>query len=113
MDTASSKVDLNDSLCLQILWVKRDFPLLPLSLNFNQERIAKVIVMKMKRRLVVPVSISLDDLPIGNFCVFDEHVYIRAACPICPADNPFDCKPVVGFMRRRHNRGETSHYCNG
>ena len=103
MYTAGSKVNLNDSLCLQILWVERDFPLLPFSVRFNQERIAEIIVMKMKRRLVVSVSISLDDLPIGDPCILDEHIYIRAAFPIRPADNPFDRKTVVGFMRRRHN----------
>ena len=113
MYTAGSKVDLNDSLCLQILWVKRDFLFLPLSVSFNQERIAEIIVMKMKRCLVIPVVIGFDNLPVGDSCIFDEHIYIRAAFPIRPADNPFDRKTVVGFMRRRHNRGESSHYCNG
>jgi hypothetical protein len=111
--TTGPKIHLNDSLCLQILWVKRDFPLLLLSIRFNQERIAKVIVMKMKCRFVVPVVIGLDDLSIGDFCILDQYVYIRAAFTICSAYDPFDRKPMVSFVRRRNNRRETTHYRNG
>ena len=80
------------------------------SLGFNQQRIAKIIVMKMKRGLVVSVSIGLDDLPVGDLCILDEHIYIRAAFPICSADKPFHRKSMVGFMRRRHDRRETAHH---
>ena len=52
--------------------------MLLLPVSFNQQRIAKIVVMKMKRRLVVSVSIGLDDLPVGDSCILDENVYIRA-----------------------------------
>ena len=113
MYAAGPKIDLNYSLCLVILRVKQDFLLLLLPVGFNQQRIAKIIVMKMKRRLVVSVSIGLDDLPVRDPCILDEHVNIRALLPISPAYNPFDRKPMVGFMCRRNDRGEPAHYGNG
>src|SRR5262245_53414524 len=69
--------------------------------------------MKMKCRLVISISIGLDDLPIGDLRILDEYVYIRAAFTLCSADYPFDRKPMVGFMRCRNNRRETTHYGNG
>src|SRR5205823_2915348 len=107
--TAGSKIHLNDSFCLEILGVKRDLPLLLLPIRFNEKRIAKIIVVKMKCRLVIPVVIGLDDLPIGNFRILDKYVYIRTALTICSAYYPFDCKPMVGFVRRRNNRRKTTH----
>jgi hypothetical protein len=104
MYTAGSEIDLNDSLCFQVFRVKRDFLLLLFSIGFNQKRIAEIIVMKVKCRLVVSVSIGLDDLSVRDPCIFDEHIYIYAAVSICSTDKPFDCKPMVGFMRRRGNR---------
>ena len=113
MYTAGSKIDLDSSFCLQVFRVKRNFLLLLLPPGFNQQRIAKIIVMKMKRRLVVSVSIGLDDLPVGDLRILDEHVYIRASFSICSADKPFDRKPMVGFMRCGNDRWKTTNHCNG
>lgn len=113
MYTAGSEVDLDPSLCLQVLRVKRNFLLLLLPSGFNQQRIAKIVVMKMKRRFIVSVSIGLDDLPVGDPGILDQDVYIRAPLPICPAHKPFDRKPMVGFMRRSDDRRETSDHGNG
>jgi len=109
MYTAGSKIHLKDSFCFQVLRVKRDFPLLLLPIRFNQKRIAKIIVVKMKCRLVIPAVIGLDDLPIGDFRILDEYVYICTAFTVCSAYNPFDRKPMVGFVRRRNTRGKTTH----
>jgi predicted component of type VI protein secretion system len=113
MYAAGSKIDLDSSLRLQILRIKRDFLLLLLPPGFNQQRVAKIVVMKMKRRLVVSVSIGLDDLSVGDSCILDENVYIRTSFSIGPAYEPFDRKPMVGFMRRSNDRRETAHYSNG
>jgi hypothetical protein len=67
----------------------------------------------MKGRLVVSAFIGFDDLSVGDFCILDEHVYIRTAFSIRSADKPLYRKPVVGFMRRNHDRGETTHDGNG
>jgi len=108
-----SKIDLDSSLRLQILRVKRDLLLLLFPPGLNQQWIAKIVVMKMKRRLVVSISIGLDDLPVGNSRILDENVYIRAPFPIRPAYKPFDREPMVSFMRRRNDCGVTAHHCNG
>jgi hypothetical protein len=81
-----------------------------LPIGFNQQRIAKIIVVKMKCRLVVPVSIGLDDLPIRNFCILNKHIYVRAAFSICPTDKPFDRKPMVRFMCCENDRWETAQH---
>ena len=110
---AGPKIDLNDSLSFQILRVERDFLLLLLPVGFDQQRIAKVVVMEMERGFEISVSVGLDDLPVRNLCVLDEDIYIRAAFPIRSADKPFNRKPVIGFMRRKHDRRETAQNGNG
>ena len=99
MDTAGPEIHLDLAFRLKILRVKPNFLLLLFS-GFNQQRIAKIIVMEVKRRFIVPVSIRLDDLPVRDSRILDEHVYVRTRCPISPADEAFDRKPMVRFMRR-------------
>jgi len=111
--TPGPEIDLDDSLCLQIFWVKRNFAFLPFSFGFDEKRIVKVIVMKVKRRFVVPLSVSLYDLSVGNPCILDEHINIRTAFSISSADIPFDRKPMVSFMRRRHHGREPNYYHYG
>ena len=113
MYTAGAKVDLDFSLRLQILRVKRNLLLLLLTPGLNQQRIAKIIVMEMKRRLVVPISIGLHDLAVGDSRILHEHVYICTALPIRPAHKAFDRKSVISFMRCRNDRWETAHHGYG
>lgn len=113
MNTAGPEINLDLAFRLEILWVKPNFLLLLLFPGFNQQRIAKIIVMEVKRRFIVPVSIRLDDLPVGDSRILDEHVDIRRPSSLGPTDEPFDCKPMVRFMRRKHDRREATHHDNG
>ena len=55
--------------------------------------------MEVKRRLVISISIRLDDLPVGDLGVFHENVGIGDPLGIRPAHEPFDGEPMIGFMR--------------
>lgn len=112
MNTAGPEIYLNLAFRLKILRVEPNFLLLPFVSGFNQQRIAKIIVMEVKRRFIVPVSIRLDDLPVGYSRILDEYVDIRRPFSIGPADKPFNRKPMVRFMRRQHDRREATHQGN-
>src|SRR5262245_15094598 len=62
MGTAASEMDLDFAFGLQILWIELNFVILLLSLCLYEQRISKILVMQMKGRFVVPVSVRLDDL---------------------------------------------------
>lgn len=113
MHTAGPEINLDLAFRLEILRVKPNFLLLLLPPGFNQQRIAKIIVMEMKRRFIVPLSIRLDDLPVGDSRILDEHVDIRGPRSIGPADEPFDRKPMVRFVRRRNDRRKSTHHDYG
>ena len=55
--------------------------------------------MQVKGGPVIPISVRLDDLPIGNLRVFDEDVRIGDALAVRPAHKAFDREPMIGFMR--------------
>ena len=101
MDTAGSKMNLNFSFRLQVFGIELDLVILLFSLCLNQERITEILVMQMKRRLVVPVSVGLDDLPVGDFGIFNKDVGIGDCLAIRPAHKSFDGEPMIGFMRGR------------
>ena len=104
MDTASSKIDLNYSFLLQVFGIKLDLMILLLSFGFYKQWIAEVLVMKMKRRFIVPIPISLYDLTVGEPSIFDQNINVRGAFSIGFTDKPFDCEPMVSLVGRRYER---------
>ena len=111
MDTAGSKMNLNFALRLQILWIKLDFVVLLFSVGLDKERITEIVVMEVKGRLVISISIRLDDLPVGDLGVLNKDVRIRHPLAIGPTHKPFYREPMIGFMggrtRRRENGTQT------
>lgn len=106
MNTAGSKVDLKFSLRLQVFWIKLDLMILLLSFGFRKQWVAEIVVMKVKRRLIVPIPIGLHDLTVGNLGILDQDVDVRAAFSIGVANKPFDREPMVSFVRCRYDRRE-------
>jgi hypothetical protein len=51
--------------------------------------------MKMKRRFIVPISIGLHDLTVGDFGVFYQDVDVRAALSVCITDKAFDRESIA------------------
>jgi hypothetical protein len=103
--TTGPKVDLNLSFRLQVLGVELNRTVLLLPLRFYQKRIAKIVVMEMKRRLVMSTSICLDDLPIRNLGIFDKNIGVGDSLAIRPTNIPFNGEAMVGLMGGRdHGR---------
>ena len=110
MNTAGSEVHLYFSFRLQVFRIKLDLMILLLSFGLHQEWVAKIVIMKMKRRLIVPISIGFHDLTVGDLGVLHQDIDIGAAFSIGVTDEPFDREPVVGFVRRRNNRSEAAQH---
>jgi len=108
VNTAGPEVHLNFSFRLQVFRIKLYLMILLLSFGFHQQWIAKIVVMKMKRRLIVPISIGFHDLTVGDLGVLHQDIDIGAAFSIGVTDEPLDREPVVGFMRRRNDRREAA-----
>ena len=108
MDTAGPEVHLKFSFRLQVFRVKLDLMILLLSFGFHKERIAKIVVMKMKRRFIVSVSIGLYDLTVGDLGILHQDIDIGTAFSIGITDKPFDREPVVSLVRRRDDRGKSA-----
>ena len=108
MNTAGAKINLEFSLRLQVFRIKLDLMILLLSFRFYKQWIAQIVVMQMKGRFIVPIPIGLHDLTVGDLGIFHQDVDIPAALPIGLADKPFDREPMIGFVRRRDNRGESA-----
>ena len=73
--------------------------ILLLSFGFDKERIAQILVVQMKRRFVVPISIGLDDLAIGDLGVFDQDVGIGKSLPVRSAHESFDGEAMICLVR--------------
>lgn len=112
MDTAGSKIHLNFSFRLQVLRIELNLMILLLSFGLHKQWIAEILVMKMKRRFIVPISIGLHDLTVGDLGVFHQDVDVRAALSVRITDEAFDRESMVSFVRRRDNRRESAQpYC--
>jgi len=94
-------MNVNFTLRLQVLGIEPDCMILLFTLGLNQERISEIFVVQMERRLVVPLSVGLHDLAIGDLGVFDKDVGIGDPLSISAADEPFDGEAMIGFVRRR------------
>lgn len=71
MDTARSKIDLYLSLSLEVFWIELDLVVLLLPSGLHKERIAKIVVMQVKRCFIVPISIGRHRLTIGDSRILD------------------------------------------
>lgn len=99
MNAAGSKINLNAPFGLQIFRIELHFLVLLLPSRLNKERIAQIVIVQMKRRLIVPFSIGRHGLTVGDPCILDQNVNIGAALTIRPAHKPFNRKPMVSLVR--------------
>jgi hypothetical protein len=106
VNAAGSEMDLNLALGFQVFRIELDLVILLLSFGFDEERIAQIVVVQMKRRFVVPVSIGLDHLAIGDLGIFDKDVDVRNGPPVRSTHEPFDGEAMICFMRGRDSRGK-------
>lgn len=74
--------------------------ILLLPADFHQQRVAHVIVMQVKGNLVVPVTIGLDCLPVGDPGVLHQDVNPGSPLPIGATYEPFNGEAVIGCVTR-------------
>lgn len=60
--------------------------------------------MQVKGRPIVPISVCLNDLSVGDLGVFDKNVRIGYPLAIRPAHEPFNREAMIGFVRCRGRR---------
>ena len=94
-------MNANFTLRLQVLGIELDCMILLFTLGLDQERIAEIFIVQMERRLIVPVSVGLHHLAVGDLGIFDKDVGIGHSLSIRAADESFDGEPMIGFVRRR------------
>jgi hypothetical protein len=75
--------------------------MLLLPVCFDKQRIAEIVVVQMERRLIVSISVGLDDLPIGDLRILYKDIGTGYSLSICAADESFDSESMIGFMRGR------------
>lgn len=105
-------MDLNFALGFQVFRIELNPVMLLLSFGFDQERIAQIVVVQMERRLVVPISIGLDHLAIGDLGIFDKDVGVRDPLPVRSTHEPFDGESMIRFMRCRDSGRKCRHQAN-
>lgn len=114
MRTATAEIDLNLPFRFQVLGVKHYFELLLFPLRLNKQRITEIVIVEMERRFVVPISVSLDNLPVRNLGIFHQDISVSDPIPIRSTDKPFDRESMVRFMcgpyprrgrRKQHSTG--------
>src|SRR5512146_1262400 len=54
--------------------------------------------MEMKRSLIVPIPVCLDDLPVSNLRIFDKNLGICDSLPIRSTDIAFNREPMVSLV---------------
>lgn len=114
MRTATTEIDLDLPFRFQVLGVKHYFELLLFPPRLNEQRITKIVIVEMERRFVVPISVSLDDLPIRNLGIFHQDISVRDPTPIRSTDKPFDRESMVRFMCGPHpRRGRRKQHSTG
>lgn len=106
MATAASKIHLDFSFCLQIFWIELNLLVLLFPPGLHVQWIAEIVVMKVKRRFIVPVSIGRHGLTVGDSGVLNKHLNIGAAFAIHPAHKSFDREPMVRLMCRSQDTGK-------
>lgn len=109
-------MDLNFAFRLQVLGIKLNFLLLLLSVRLDEERITKIVIVQVKGSLVIPVSIGLYDLTVGNLGILHHDIGVSTSLSIRTTDKTFDSEPMVGLVRRhgyeRRKHESRRKHCN-
>ncbi len=104
--TTFAEVDLKGTFGTLVLRVKPDLRvLLPVS-GGNEKPITHIVVMQVKNRLIIPVTVGVGRLGNGRPCVFDDDLELPYRPPVRSANETLYRIPVVSLMRGHHRRGE-------
>ena len=118
MNTPRSEIDLDLPFAFKILRIKLNLMLLLLSLYLDKDWIAKIVVVQVKYRLIVPAVIRCNSLPIRDSRILDQHFGIDTRRPIGAAHKPFNrismvCSMIClqdGWMRNEGTDTGCGHY---
>jgi hypothetical protein len=75
-----------------------NFELFLLRAGLDQQRVAEIIIVQMKRNFVVAIAVSLNRLSNRNPGILNQHLNLRTPLAIPCTYEPFDREPVIGFM---------------
>ena len=107
MDTARAEMNLNFSFRLQIFRIELNLVLLLLPSGLHIERIAEIVVVQMKRRRIVPISVGPHGLTVGDSRVLDQNFNIGYSFSVRSADKPLDRKTMIRLVGGKQ-QGRTS-----
>ena len=105
MNTTGSKIDLDLPLGLQVFGIELDFLVLLLSSGLHKQWIAEIVVMQMKRRRIVPISIGRHRLTVRDSRVLDQHRHVRSAFSVGVTDVAFNGESVISLVRCQETGG--------
>lgn len=98
LDATRTEMNLNFSLRLEIFRIEQYLVVLLLPSGLHVERIAEIVVVQVKCRRIVSVSIGPHGLTIGDPCVLDQNFYVGHSFSVRSADKPLDRKTMIRLV---------------